>query len=313
MVEGHCAKRYADDARQKCVGKRVVEIIWRADAKNQENVKRCARGRRLVAVECISKQVFLRFADDAAAPTLQTAPTPVAPTRKRSSSVVDLTADSDDELICRPKKRARSDEGVVDLTLESDDEAPATPPRAPGTMLVELRFGIHGKLEVAATAKRTTPDFQFALRLDSGQFLVFASPDAPATISSEAFAKRRAEVGPVDLCGDAFRHGALVDALEATFRAADGTDRTAKAVVLHQRLGAPGCGNIIANEGFHLARVDPAARAASLGRAEADRLAYWLRAYAMRWYRDGNALQRYRLVDNRRPADGCGECGGQLV
>ena len=29
MVEGHCAKRYADDARQKCVGKRVVEVIWR--------------------------------------------------------------------------------------------------------------------------------------------------------------------------------------------------------------------------------------------------------------------------------------------
>ena len=305
MVEGHCAKRYADDARQKCVGKRVVEIIWRADPQNRANVERCASGKRLVAVECISKQVFLRFADDAAAAPTQT--------RKRSSSVVDLTADSDDELICRPKKRARSDEGVVDLTLESDDEAPATPARAPGAMLVELRFGIHGKLEVAATAKRTTPDFQFALRLDSGQFLVFASPDAPATISSEAFERRRAEVGPVDLCGDAFRHGALVDALEATFRAADGTDRTAKAVVLHQRLGAPGCGNIIANEGFHLARVDPAARAASLGRAEADRLAYWLRAYAMRWYRDGNALQRYRLVDNRRPADGCGECGGQLV
>ena len=291
MVEGHCAKRYADDARRKSVGKRVEEIIWRGDPQNRANVERCARGRRLVAVECISKQVFLRFE-----------------TRKRSSSVVDLTADSDDELICRPKKRARSNEGVVDLTLDSDDEAPAPP-----TMLVELRFGIHGKLEVAATAKRTTPDFQFALRLDSGQFLVFASPDAPATISSEAFERRRAEVGPVDLCGDAFRHGALVDALEATFRAAVGTDRTAKAVVLHQRLGAPGCGNIIANEGFHLARVDPAARAASLGRAEADRLAYWLRAYAMRWYRDGNALQRYRLVDNRRPADGCGECGGQLV
>ena len=70
---------------------------------------------------------------------------------------------------------------------------------------------------------------------------------------------------------------------------------------------------IDATQGFHLARVDPAAEAASLGRAEADRLAYWLRAYAMRWYRDGNALQRYRLVDNRRPADGCGECGGQLV
>ena len=65
-----------------------------------------------MAVECISKQVFLRFADDTTTP---------APTRKRSSSVVDLTADSDDELICRPKKRARSDEGVVDLTLESDD------------------------------------------------------------------------------------------------------------------------------------------------------------------------------------------------
>ena len=260
-----------------------------------------------MAVECISKQVFLRFADAAAPPTPQTAPTPAAPTRKRSSSVVDLTADSDDDLICRPKKRARADEGVVDLTLESDDEAPATPPRAPGTMLVELRFGIHGKLEVAATAKRTTPDFQLALRLDSGQFMVFASPDAPATISSEAFAKRRAEVGPVDLCGDAFRHGALVDSLEKAFRAA-GTDRTAKAVVLQQWV-APGCGNIIANEGLHLARVDPTAKAASLGRAEADRLAYWLRAYAMRWYRDGNALQRYRLVDNRRPVDGCGECG----
>ena len=245
MVEGHCAKQYADDARQKCVGKRVVEIIWRADPQNQKNVEGVVlstatrRGRRLVAVECISKQVFLRFADDAAAPTQR---------RKRSSSVVDLTADSDDDLICRPKKRARSDEGVVDLTLDSDDEAPATPPRAPGTMLVELRFGIHGKLEVAATAKRTTPDFQFALRLDSGQFLGFASPDAPATISSEAFAKRCAEVGPVDLCGDAFRHGALVDALVATFRAAEGTKRTAKAVVLHQGTGAPGCGNIIANE-----------------------------------------------------------------
>ena len=92
----------------------------------------------------------------------------------------------------------------------------------------------------------------------------------------------------------------------SAFRAAAGTKRTAKAVVLHQGTGALGCGNIIANEGFHLARVDPAAEAASLGRAEADRLAYWLRAYAMRWYRDGNALQRYRLVDNRRPADGCG-------
>ena len=235
MVEGHCAKRYADDARQKCVGKRVVEIIWRADPQNQKNVEGVVRGRRLVAVECISKQVFLRFADDATTP---------APTRKRLSSVVDLTADSDDELICRPKKRARSDEGVVDLTLESDDEAPATPP----TMLVELRFGIHGKLEVAATAKRTTPDFQFALRLDSGQFLVFASPDAPATISSEAFAKRRARIGPVDLCGDAFRHGALADALVATFRNAAGTRTTAKEAVLHQGTGAPGCGNIIANE-----------------------------------------------------------------
>ena len=32
----------------------------------------------------------------------------------------------------------------MDLTLESDDEAPATPPRAPGTMLVELVFGIPG-------------------------------------------------------------------------------------------------------------------------------------------------------------------------
>ena len=105
----------------------------------------------------------------------------------------------------------------------------------------------------------------------------------------------------MDLCGDAFRHGALVDSLEATFRAAAGTDRTAKAVVLQQWV-APGCGNIIANEGFHLARVDPTAKAASLGRAEADRLAYWLRAYAMRWYRDGNALQRYRA--RRQPAPG---------
>ena len=84
MVEGHCAKRYADDARQKCVGKRVVEIIWRADPQNRANVERCASGKRLVAVECISKQVFLRFADDAAAAPTQT--------RKRSSSVVDLTA-----------------------------------------------------------------------------------------------------------------------------------------------------------------------------------------------------------------------------
>ena len=257
MVEGHCAKRYADDARQKCVGKRVVEIIWRADPQNRANVERCASGKRLVAVECISKQVFLRFADDAAAAPTQT--------RKRSSSVVDLTADSDDELICRPKKRARADEGVVDLTLERDDEdvrdltleddenvadapaTPATPARAPGTMLVELRFGIHGKLSVEASVKRGR-DFQFALRLDSGQFLVFVSPENPKTISSEAFAKRRAEVGPKDLCGDAFRHGALVDALEATFRAAEGTKRTAKAVVLHQGTGAPGCGNIIANE-----------------------------------------------------------------
>ena len=47
MVEGHCAKRYADDARQKCVGKRVVEIIWRADPRNEANVERCARGKRL--------------------------------------------------------------------------------------------------------------------------------------------------------------------------------------------------------------------------------------------------------------------------
>ena len=112
MVEGHCAKQYADDARQKCVGKRVVEIIWRADPQNQKNVEGVVlstatrRGRRLVAVECISKQVFLRFADDAAAPT------PAVPTRKRSSSVVDLTADSDDDLICRPKKRARSESSL---------------------------------------------------------------------------------------------------------------------------------------------------------------------------------------------------------
>ena len=201
MVEGHCAKQYADDARQKCVGKRVVEIIWRADAQNQKNVEGVVlstatrRGRRLVAVECISKQVFLRFADDAAAPTPQTAPTPAATTRKRSSSVVDLTADSDDELICRPKKRARDEDGAIDLTLESDDEAPATPPRAPGTMLVELVFGIHGKLSVEASVKRGR-DFQFALRLDSGQFLVFVSPEDPKTISSEAFAKRRAKYGP---------------------------------------------------------------------------------------------------------------------
>ena len=41
MVEGHCAKQYADDARQKCVGKRVVEIIWRADPQNQKNVEGC--------------------------------------------------------------------------------------------------------------------------------------------------------------------------------------------------------------------------------------------------------------------------------
>ena len=180
-------------------------------------------------------------------------------------------------------------------------------------MLVELVFGIHGKLSVAASVKRTTPDFQFALRLDSGQFLVFVSPENPKTISSEAFERRRAEVGPVDaLCGDAFRHGALVDALEKAFRAA-GTDRTAKAVVLQQWVAPQDVGTLFASEGLHLARVDPTAKAASLGRAEADRLAYWLRAYAMRWYRDGNALQRYRLVDNRRPADGCGECGGQLV
>ena len=247
MVEGHCAKQYADDARQKCVGKRVVEIIWRADPQNQKNVEGVVlstatrRGRRLVAVECISKQVFLRFADDAAAPTPQTAPTPAAPTRKRSSSVVDLTADSDDELICRPKKRARSDEGVVDLTLESDDEDVRD-------LTLEDDENVADAPATPATPKRTTPDFQFALRLDSGQFLVFASPDAPATISSEAFAKRRAEVGPVDLCGDAFRHGALVDALETTFRGAAGTRTTAKEAVLHQRTGAPGCGNIIANE-----------------------------------------------------------------
>ena len=55
MVEGHCAKQYADDARQKCVGKRVVEIIWRADPQNQKNVEGVVlstatrRGRRLVA------------------------------------------------------------------------------------------------------------------------------------------------------------------------------------------------------------------------------------------------------------------------
>ena len=180
------------------------------------------------------------------------------------------------------------------ITREDDENVadapatPATPPRTPGTMLVELVFGIHGKLSVEASVKRGR-DFQFALRLDSGQFLVFVSPEDPKTISSEAFAKRRAKYGPVDLCGDAFRHGALVDSLEKAFRAA-GTDRTAKAVVLQQWV-APGCGNIIANEGLHLARVDPTAKAASLGRAEADRLAYWLRAYAMRWYRDGNALQ----------------------
>ena len=319
MVEGHCAKRYADGAK-RCVGRRVVEIIWRANPQNQANVERAARGRRLVAVECVRKQVFMRFVDDAAA-----APTPAPQTRKRSSSVVDLTADSDDDLVCQPKKRARTDEGVVDLTAESGDDenaaagpaaapvpAPATPLRAPGAMLVELRFGIKGKLEVAASAKRSA-DFQFALRLDSGQYLVFKSDDAPATISSDVFARLRAELAPVDLCGAAFRHGALTDALVATFRDAAGTVRTAKAVVLHQRLGAPGCGNIIANEGFHLARVDPAAPAASLGRAQAGRLAYWLRAYAMRWYRDGNALQKHRLVDNRKPADGCGECGGRLV
>ena len=70
---------------------------------------------------------------------------------------------------------------------------------------------------------------------------------------------------------------------------------------------------IDATQGFHLARVDPDAPAASLGRAEADRLAYWLRAYAMRWYREGNALQKHRLVDDRLEADGCGECGGELV
>ena len=114
-------------------------------------------------------------------------------------------------------------------------------------MLVELVFSIHGKLSVEASVKRGR-DFQFALRLDSGQFLVFVSPENPKTISSEVFAKRRAEVGPVDLCGDAFRHGALVDALVATFRNAAGTRTTAKEAVLHQGTGAPGCGNIIANE-----------------------------------------------------------------
>ena len=61
MVEGHCAKRYADDARQKCVGKRVVEIIWRADARNEANVERCARGRRLVAVDSTTPSTFFWF------------------------------------------------------------------------------------------------------------------------------------------------------------------------------------------------------------------------------------------------------------
>ena len=40
MVEGHCAKRYADDARRKCRGKRVEEIIWRGDPQNRANVER---------------------------------------------------------------------------------------------------------------------------------------------------------------------------------------------------------------------------------------------------------------------------------
>ena len=174
-------------------------------------------------------------------------------------------------------------------------------------MLVELVFGIHGKLSVEASVKRGR-DFQFALRLDSGQFLVFVSPENPKTISSEAFAKRRAEVGPVDLCGDAFRHGALVDALEKAFRAPRAPTERRKPSSSNN--GSPqDVGTLLRTKGFHLARVDPTAKAASLGRAEADRLAYWLRAYAMRWYRDGNALQRYRLVDNRRPVDGCGECG----
>ena len=130
MVEGHCAKRYADDARQKCVGKRVVEIIWRADPQNQKNegVVLSTRAARpaLVAVECISKQVFLRFADDAAGADDGSADAQALVVGRRPHG------DSDDELICRPKKRARGDEGVaIDLTLESDDEAPATPPRAP--------------------------------------------------------------------------------------------------------------------------------------------------------------------------------------
>ena len=51
MVEGHCAKRYADDARQKCCGKRVVEIIWRGDPQNQSNVERSFRT-RFIAAAC---------------------------------------------------------------------------------------------------------------------------------------------------------------------------------------------------------------------------------------------------------------------
>ena len=136
MVEGHCAKRYADDARQRCVGKRVVEIIWRADPQNKKNVEGVVlstatrRGRRLVAVECISKQVFLRFADDAAAPTPQTAPTPAATTRKRSSSVVDLTAvlskETTYEAICDAVKAAAAGDmkgfiGYCDEPLVSTD------------------------------------------------------------------------------------------------------------------------------------------------------------------------------------------------
>mmetsp|Transcript_17093 Transcript_17093/g.51005 ORF Transcript_17093/g.51005 Transcript_17093/m.51005 type:complete len:395 (+) Transcript_17093:1-1185(+) len=183
-------------------------------------------------------------------------------------------------------------------------------------MLIQLTFGIAGKLSVEDNEPARSKELQFALRFGA-QWLVFKSPDAAETISSERVDRRQREYGPVDVCNDAFSLRALEDQLTRRFETAPDEGRrgsSAKAALCDQRSGAIGCGNIMANEALHLAGVDPQAPARSLGRAEAVRLAYWVRAFAMRWYRGPNStVKANRLIDDRKPVDGCGECGGPVT
>ena len=268
MVEGHCAKRYANEAATAVCGKKCVSID--CFGSNARNITRVARGRVLSDIITIGKTVYLRFVDEpGAAPSPAAAPSPTAAPGKRASDVVDLTLSDDDEATGPPpRKQARTD--VVDLTRGDDDEAPPPPrddldgmsvkqlkaemgkvgascsglfekselvqairaararcpnqssppepaPRAaedeppppPGddaALLIELKFGIKGRLEVVAAKPRSGDALQFAMKfaaargnplaalLGAGSYLVFKSDVAAATASAAAVERDQQQV-----------------------------------------------------------------------------------------------------------------------